>query len=77
MSKEFVNERPRYLLFSGQDYGNQGGWSDFLQAYDDLDKAKQQAVSEVNKMYDSGLGIYWAHVVDLEKLEIIYWYVKE
>jgi len=53
----------RYLIFRGEGYYPQGGGRDFINAYDNIDKAmnylKRCPTSE------------WCHIFDLEKQEVI------
>jgi hypothetical protein len=57
----------RYLVFSGADCRPWGGWGDFHKAFDDRAAAEQLAANED----DLNAG-YWAHVVDLETLRIVW-----
>lgn len=56
----------RYLLFCGADYdGGAGGWNAFHSTYDSAEAAKQDA--ETVSLSSSE----WAHIVDLELMEIV------
>lgn len=46
---------PRFLLFYGENYYPNGGWSDFQGAYDTLEIAKSMLIEA---HFD------WAHIVD-------------
>lgn len=57
----------RFLLFLGANYdGAAGGWSAFHSAYDSVEDAKRDAET-VSRSYSE-----WAHIVDLESMEIIF-----
>ncbi len=54
----------RYLVFISDNYYPIGGWDDFYRAFDNLEDAIKAMNEECDKFQH-------AHVVDLEKLEII------
>jgi len=62
-------QRPRYLVFAGEDYEELGGWGDFVGAYLFLDDAKAKAAEEKAMSPDWR----WAHVVDLDTMEEVGW----
>lgn len=55
----------RFLLFVGVDHDSVGGWSEFHAAYDSAEDAKRDAET-ISPSYSE-----WAHIVDLESMEII------
>jgi len=57
----------RYLLFAGDNYYPCGGWEDFIEDFDDLQKARDRGAAE--EVAD-GLGRWW-HVVDSETKSVV------
>jgi len=55
----------RYIIFSGAHYYANGGWNDFFDTTNTLEKAK--------KIYKNALQLNdWAHIVDTTNKKIIY-----
>ena len=56
----------RFAVFSGETYEPNGGWGDFLDAFDTFEEALVVA-----RQQGSGIG-EWSEVVDLEALKVVY-----
>ena len=56
----------QFLVFAGLDYYPEGGWSDFIGAYDTLDEAKANC-PEIDPFT-----IDWNQIVDLNTHKIVY-----
>jgi hypothetical protein len=67
----------RYLIFAGMDYEERGGWSDFISSHATAGEACRQAWHMVGKPLYEYLGCTWAHVVDLETLDVSWTVVDE
>jgi hypothetical protein len=47
----------RYLVFSGSEYYPSGGWMDFIDDFDDIEKARVRAIEYAGEHL-------WYHIVD-------------
>lgn len=52
----------RYVLMGGSKYYACGGFEDYLNSYDDKDKA----IAALDKYIEEEGDLHWAHVADLE-----------
>lgn len=58
----------RYLFFAGKHYYPRGGWYAFQEAFDTIEKAREQA----DYVYPSGEPRYdWWHIVDSATMTIL------
>jgi len=51
-----------YLLFSGGDYSEKGGWNDFIGGYETLEDAKNALEIQTD---------IWAHIVDTNTMTVV------
>lgn len=61
-----VDMKP-YLVFGGMSYYPNGGWDDYLKAFDDYDKAVAYAIA-----YAIARELEWVHVVNVVTKGIVF-----
>lgn len=63
----------RYLLFGGDTYYPLGGWDDFIESYETVDEAEEEALREesneerreiILRYADSCVLLDWSHIID-------------
>lgn len=62
-----MSEPMRYLLFAGDSYYPEGGWHDFVGKFRTLKACKESLPAH---------GCDWAHIVDLDTMKIVAYYLK-
>lgn len=61
----------RFLLFVGEKYYPAGGWKDFIEAYETIEKALEGWKKIEMREGDWASGYLWHHIVDTKTGRII------